>query len=202
MRKEGEGIDIQTNNINWCSADMYKNALLTAGITDAEVRITAPYPVSGTAALTGVYKAYEDITGTTISEDAKSASTQELVVTGNLAEMIGSEDATALINELKLLLDETKNMSDDEVREQIVSIAGDMGYTLTDDEVTQILELVRKLEKLDVSQLQDTIKNALNAAGTVNKVTESISTFGQKVQAFFGKVGRFFSNLFGGSKTE
>ena len=202
VRKEGEGIDIQTNNINWCSADMYKNALLTAGITDAEVRITAPYPVSGTAALTGVYKAYEDITGTTISEDAKSASTQELVVTGNLAEMIGSEDATALINELKLLLDETKNMSDDEVREQIISIAGDMGYTLTDDEVTQILELVRKLEKLDVSQLQDTIKNALNAAGTVNKVTESISTFGQKVQAFFAKVGQFFSNLFGGSKTE
>ena len=42
-------------------------------------------------------------------------------------------------------------MTDDEVREQIVSIAGDMGYTLTDDEVTQILELVRKLEKLDVS---------------------------------------------------
>ena len=42
VRKEGEGIDIQTNNINWCSADMYKNALLTAGITDAEVRITAP----------------------------------------------------------------------------------------------------------------------------------------------------------------
>ena len=116
--------------------------------------------------------------------------------------MIGSEDATALINELKLLLDETKTMSDDEVREQIVSIAGDMGYTLTDDEVTQILELVRKLEKLDVSQLQDTIKNALNAAGTVNKVSESISTFGQKVQAFFAKVGRFFSNLFGGSKTE
>ena len=65
---EGEGLKISTNNINWCTSEMYMNALVTAGITDAEVKVSAPFDVSGTAALTGIYKAYEDITGTTLSE--------------------------------------------------------------------------------------------------------------------------------------
>ena len=33
---------------------MYKNALTTAGITDADVKVTAPFEASGTAALTGI----------------------------------------------------------------------------------------------------------------------------------------------------
>ena len=202
VRKEGEGIDIQTNNIDWCTADMYRNALLTAGITDAEVRVSAPFSVSGTAALTGIYKAYEDITGTTISEQAKDASTQELVVTGDLAQVIGSQDATALINELKLILNETKDMSDEEVRAEITDIASKMGYTLTDEEIAQILSLIRSLEKLDVSQLQQTIQNALGAVDTVNKVNDSLSSFGQKVSAFFSGVADFFRGLFGGGQQQ
>jgi uncharacterized protein YpuA (DUF1002 family) len=202
VRKEGEGIDIQTNNIDWCTADMYRNALLTAGITDAEVRVSAPFSVSGTAALTGIYKAYEDITGTTISEQAKDASTQELVVTGDLAQVIGSEDATALINELKLILNETKDMSDEEVKAEITDIASKMGYTLTDEEIAQILSLIRSLEKLDVSQLQQTIQNALGAVDTVNKVNDSLSSFGQKVSSFFSGIADFFRGLFGGGQQQ
>ena len=50
----GEGLDVSVENITWCTADMYMNAMVTAGITDADVKIVAPYKVSGTAALTGV----------------------------------------------------------------------------------------------------------------------------------------------------
>ena len=100
VRKEGEGIDIQTNNINWCSADMYKNALLDR----RDHRRGSPHHRALPRLRHGgadrrLQSGHEDITGTTISEDAKSASTQELVVTGNLAEMIGSEDATQLIKQ-------------------------------------------------------------------------------------------------------
>ncbi len=42
---------------------MYISALATAGITDARIIVASPFEVSGTAALTGVYKAYEDMTG-------------------------------------------------------------------------------------------------------------------------------------------
>ena len=57
---EGKGLDVTVKNITWCTPDMYMNAMVTAGITDANVRIVAPFNVSGTAALTGIYKAYEE----------------------------------------------------------------------------------------------------------------------------------------------
>ena len=56
-------MDVTTSNITWCTPEMYISALATAGITDAKVVVAAPFEVSGTAALTGVYKAYEDMTG-------------------------------------------------------------------------------------------------------------------------------------------
>ena len=60
---EGEGLQIGTENLTWCTKEMFVNALVTAGITDAKIIVAAPFAVSGTAALTGLYKAYEDITG-------------------------------------------------------------------------------------------------------------------------------------------
>lgn len=192
---EGEGISIDTHNIDWCTADMYKNALITAGITDAEVMITSPYVVSGTAALTGIYKAYEDITGEEISEEEKEASTQELIVTGNLAELIGSDEATQLINELKLILDQTRNMTDEEVAAEISNIAQSLGVSLTDEDILQIIQLVRKLEKLDISNLQESV---LNFMGTVQKMEdagEKISSFGEKIISFFNRLIEFFDRL-------
>jgi hypothetical protein len=59
----GSGMDVSTYNITWCTPAMYMSALATAGITAAKIVVAAPYGVSGTAALTGVYKAYEDMTG-------------------------------------------------------------------------------------------------------------------------------------------
>ena len=106
---EGDGLTVSAENINWCTSQMYINALTTAGIRDARVKVSAPYDVSGTAALTGIYKAYEDITGEKLPELNKEVGTEELVMTGELAELIGSEDATKIINELKKILDETKN---------------------------------------------------------------------------------------------
>ena len=68
---EGKGLDVSTSNISWCTKEMYRNALSTAGIDDAEVIVTSPIQgISGTAALTGVYKAYEDITGTKLDTTA------------------------------------------------------------------------------------------------------------------------------------
>jgi len=193
--EEGEGISINTHNIDWCTADMYKNALITAGITDAEVMITSPYVVSGTAALTGIYKAYEDITGEEITEEEKDASTQELIVTGNLAELIGSDEATQLINELKLILDETRNMSDEEVAAEISKIAQSLGVSLTDSDILQIIDLVRKLEKLDISSLQDSVINIIHAAERIENVNESITGFGAKVINFFKKIIDFFNRM-------
>ena len=183
---EGEGINITIMNINWCTEDMYKNALQTAGITDADVKISAPKPVSGTAALTGIYKAYEDITGEKLDEDAKETAAEELVITGNLAESIGSDEATQLVNELKKILDQTADMTDEELREQIVSIAESINVTLTDEQIQQLIDLVRSLEKLDISGLTDTI----------NSVGEWFQSIGEAISDFFKSVGEWFASLF------
>ena len=73
---EGSGMDVTTSNINWCTAEMYISALATAGITDARIIVASPFEVSGTAALAGIYKAYEDMTGKKLDDLAKLVSTQ------------------------------------------------------------------------------------------------------------------------------
>ncbi len=195
--EEGSGLSIELHNINYCTEDMYINALTTAGISDASVIVSAPFPVSGTGALTGAYKAYEDITGTSLSDLAKAAGAEELVVTGELAEYIGSDDATEMINELKSMLDKTQNMTDDEVRSEIRNLADLYSVSLTNSQIEQVLSLVRKLEGLDADQLQQQLVGIAKAAQTANKATEVASQVYDDVKGFFSAVGGFFSNIFG-----
>ena len=200
LLEEGSGLSIEANNINWCTEQMYINALTTAGITDAKVIVSAPFAVSGTAALTGVYKAYEDITGKSLSDLAKLVGVEELVVTGQLAEYIGSEEAAALINELKNILDITESMSDSDVKKEIKKLADQYNVQVTDSQVDQLLGLCRQMEKLDVAELKEKL---LSITQTVEKavsakqaVTDTISTVTEKVTSFFGNVASFFSGLF------
>lgn len=196
----GTGISVEIHNINYCTEDMYINALTTAGIADAQVIVSAPFPVSGTGALTGAYKAYEDITGNSLSSLAKAAGAEELVVTGELAEYIGSDDATEMINELKSMLDKTQGMTDDEVRTEIKNIADMYNVSLTSAQIDQVLSLVRKLEGLDADQLQEQLVGIAKAAQTANTIGEVTSQVFDDVKGFFSAVGNFFTGVFGGAK--
>ena len=196
----GKGLDVSTSNISWCTKDMYRNALTTAGIDDAQVIVTSPIQgISGTAALTGIYKAYEDITGTKLDTTAKLAGTQELVTTAELADEIGSTDAVTIVNELKEILGETKTMSDDELRAEIQKLADENKIKITDSQIDQLMSLTRQLEKLDTNQLKQKVEEfqstARKLAGAKDKVSKFAASFGDFLQS----VGSFFSGLFGGS---
>ena len=197
---DGSGRNVSTKNINWCTEQMYKNALTTAGITDADVKVTAPFEVSGTAALTGIYKAYEDITGNSLSSLAKMVGAEELIVTGQLAEYIGSDEATALINELKGILDITETMSDADVKKEIKKLADQYNVQVTDEQIEQLLKLCRQLEKLDINQLKEklvSITNTVEKAMTAkDKVAKTVTTITEKVTGFLGSVSKFFAGLF------
>ena len=199
--EKGRGLTVKTNNINWCSDEMYVNALVTAGITDARVMISAPFAVSGTAALTGIYKAYEDITGESLSDAAKDAAASELIITGNLSEVFGNADATQLVKELKKLLTITVDMSDDEVREQIHLIAENLNLTITEEQVEQLLTLCRSLEKLDGEELLSRITSLQETVKTVNTVGTVFEELWSNVKSFFASVGNFLKNLFGGAQS-
>ena len=194
--EEGEGLEVTTSNINWCTSQMYVSALATAGITDAKIVVAAPFEVSGTAALTGVYLAYEDITGEELDEAAKLVSTQELTLTAELAEQIGSYDSVEIVNELKLLLAETKNMTDEELRAEIVSIASDLGVTLTDTQISQLISLCRSLEKLDPDQLKEKVESVQNTIAKLGQAKEKVAGFIEGVKNVWNSVVNFFKNLF------
>lgn len=194
--EEGEGLDVTTSNINWCTSQMYVSALATAGITDAKIIVAAPFEVSGTAALTGVYMAYEDITGETLDETAKLVSTQELTLTAELAEKIGSYDSVEIVNELKLLLGETKNMTDEQLRREIESIASDLGVSLTDTQISQLISLCRSLEKLNPEQLKEKVESVQNTIAKLGQAKETVSNFFEGVKNVWNSLVDFFKGLF------
>ncbi len=186
----GSGLSVTCTNIDWCTGDMYRSALSTAGIRDAEVRVAAPFAVSGTAALTGIYKAYEDITGTYLADAAKTAAADELIVTAQLADQVSGDDAVAIVNELKLILDETELMTDSELHEQIETVASEYGYTLDSSLVDRLTGLCRQLEGLSVSELQS------QAEQFMNSLSGKAEGLGAKIAAFLQRISDFLANLF------
>ncbi|MBQ3879094.1 MAG: DUF1002 domain-containing protein [Oscillospiraceae bacterium] len=192
----GSGLSVRTVNINYCTAEMYESVLSTVGITDAEIIVAAPRPVSGTAALTGIYKAYESLTGRLISEYAKEAGVEELLTTGELAAMLGTEEATEVIVELKKILDVTQHMSDGEVMDAIRSIAEENEIELTDEQIRQILVLLRTLEGLDVEQIRRRAFGLVEAASGWDRFTEGVRHVVVDLGEFFREVAQFLHEAF------
>ena len=192
---EGSGMSVTTSNINWCTGEMYISALATAGITDANIVVAAPFEVSGTAALSGVYKAYEDMTGKKLDDLAKLVSTQELTVTGELAAQIGAMDSTAIVNELKLMLDVTQTMSDDEIRAEIREIASRYNVNLTNTQVEQLLSLCRSWEGLDAESLKARVQDVQNTLQKVSDAKTKVVGFVQGVKKVVDSVSGFFDKI-------
>lgn len=191
----GSGMSVTTSNIVWCTGQMYVSALATAGITDARIVVAAPFEVSGTAALAGVYKAYEDMTGVRLDDLAKLVSTQELTVTGELAQQIGSMDSTSIVGDLKLMLNETKNMSDEEIIGVVREIAGQYNVNLTDTQMRQLVSLCRSLEQLNPDQLRQRVEQV---QGTIQKMSEAktrVVSFAQSVREFMDSVSAFMEKV-------
>ena len=200
LLEEGKGMDVITNNITWCTPEMYISALATAGITDAKIVVASPFEVSGTAALAGVYKAYEDMTGKKLDDIAKLVSTQELTITGQLAAEIGSMDSTFIVNELKLILDQTAKMSDEQIVEQIKLISQRYNVSLSDNQINQLLTLCRSMEKLNpdalkaqVEEIQSTLKKVSDAKTKVVGFVEKTVNVIVSVKSFIDKIADLFA---------
>ena len=195
LLEQGSGLSVETYNISWCTAEMYQNALNTAGVTDAKIIVAAPFEVSGTAALTGIYKAYESITGNTLDEIAKSVGTQELTITGELAEQIGNLDATEIVRSLKEVLGETAQMSDDEIRREIENVSAQFGVKLTDKQVQQLIDLCRSLEGLDADALKNRVVEAQETIRRIGEAKDKAVSFYEKLSRFFQSASGFLDKL-------
>lgn len=155
------GIQVKTANLNYVTPNMIASSLSTSGVTNCQVIAACPFEVSGTGALTGVLMAYEQASGETLDETKKDIATEEMVTTGNLAQSVGQDQASQIINQSKLDVIENDTTDDDEIGEIIENNADAVGATVTQDDIKQITELLKKIaeQQYDIDQMKETLEN-------------------------------------------
>jgi len=200
-RKKGNGLNISTNNITYCTVGMYKNALTTAGITDADIIVAGPKPISGTAALVGIFEAYEAMTGEAVQDNVVDAALNELVVTGELEASIQGltdQEVEEFIAYIKSLIAEKGLTDEKSINEAIDEACDKYGVTLSDGERQKIVDLLLKITSLgiDLSGLVDyaaSLYNSFKNGGSSSGIIASIGNFFGNI---FSAIGEFFKNLF------
>lgn len=200
-RKKGNGLNISTNNITYCTVGMYKNALTTAGITDADIIVAGPKPISGTAALVGIFEAYEAMTGEAVQDNVVDAALNELVVTGELEASIQGltdQEVEEFIAYIKSLIAEKGLTDEKSINEAIDEACDKYGVTLSDDERQKIVDLLLKITSLgiDLSGLVDYAASLYNSFKNGGSSSGIMATIGNFFGNIFSAIGEFFKNLF------
>ncbi|WP_442599648.1 DUF1002 domain-containing protein [Neobacillus sp. D3-1R] len=186
---KGTGLEVETHNINWVTKDMYLNALITAGVKDAKIKVVAPFEVSGTAALTGLIKAYEVSSDEVIPEDVKKVANQEMIETAKLGDKIGAEDAAALMAKIKEEMAKNAPQSDAELRGIIEQAAKELGISLTEEQIQSLMDLFNKMKELNIDWNQ--VGEQLNQAR--EKMTKFLQS--EEGQTFLTKLKDFFVSI-------
>lgn len=193
--KDGDGIDVETKNISYCTSGMYTNALITAGIENADVIVAGPFEITGTAALVGAMKAYSELTGKEISEDSMDAAVNELVITSDMAEGENSEDIEELMAYVKAEVVKRGLNNEDEIGKIIDEAAGQLNITITEDEKKAIISLMKKIGDLDLDldSMKEQAKDLFNKLEDMGIDKEQAKNFFQKI---IDAIQKFFNELF------
>lgn len=189
--EENQGIDIETYNINWVTKEMYTNALVTAGVKDARVKVAAPVNVSGTAALTGIIKAFEDATGSKLEENKKKVANEEIAKTGKLGEDIGKEKASRLIREVKDKIISGKVKDESDIREIVIEITGELNIKLNEQQTEEVVSLMKNISKLNLN-----VKEIENQLQGITKKIDKIAEDNKEVKSFFQRILDFIRQVF------
>ena len=188
-RGKGSGLNISTKNINYCTIGMYKNALATAGLRDADIIVAGPSPISGTAALIGAMKAYSEMTGEPVDEESLDAAMNEIVVTGELSDIIANADdgeVEEFIAYVKQKVLEGGLKDEGSIRKCIEDALKKYDFSMTDDEKNELTNVLLKISKLDIDvdalldqakSLYDQIKHSEDAQGFFARIFQGIRDF-------------------------
>ena len=197
------GINVKTANITWVTSSMVASTLSTAGMTNANAVIAAVFPVSGTGALTGVMKAFEDASGEKLDEDKKELASEELIITGDLGDEIGQDKATGVVNDVKTEVIKNGTSDVTQIADVINNVTNNYNITLTDAQVKQITDLMEKIaaQNYDYDSMKQTLNNVSDVVkDNLQEAGEDVGGSGilDSIGDFFSSIGNWFSNLFGG----
>ena len=100
---------------------------------------------AGTGALTGIQMAYETATGEQLDSTKKELATEEMVVTGNLADEVGKNDATTVMNNSKIQVIKDNVQNVDDIYNIVVNVAQQNNVNLDSDQINKIVELLKQI---------------------------------------------------------
>lgn len=171
------GIQVKVANLTFVTSSMIASTLTTSGVENCNVVAASPIEVSGTGALTGIMMAYETASGETLNEDQKATATEELITTGELADAVGQQEATDLMNEVKGEVIEEGLTDPSEIQDAVNDAAEKYNITLTQEQMDKITALMESISQYDydVKAFKETLDNlAGKEKGFFAKVWESI----------------------------
>lgn len=200
--KAGSGINVKTANLTWLTSSMVASTLATAGLTDADCVVASVFPVSGTGALTGIMKAFEDATGTPLDEDKKELASEELIITGDIGEDIGPDKAAGIVNDIKTEIIKNNTSDTVQIADTIINVTNNYNVSLTAEQQKQLEDLMAKIAQQDYNYNEmkntlDGIKDTIN--DKLDEIGEGVNTgFFDSIKNWFSGIGDWFSGLFGG----
>ena len=128
------GIQVKTANLSWVTSNMIATTLSTSGVVNCEVLAASPFEVSGTGALTGILMAYESAVGTQLDETKKDIATQEMITTTTIANSIGQQLATEIVNDSKMQVIQGNDVTQNDIDIIINNVAEEKNISLTDED--------------------------------------------------------------------
>lgn len=195
LKEKGNGLVVTIvtpENITEVTTEMYANALLTAGVENANVEVASPVKVTGHSALVGIYKAYES-KGEVLDKDRMEVANEELELATELADKEGLSDekVTELLTEIKKMIAEQNPATREEVEKIVQEQLDKMSIELSEQDRQLLIDLFDKMRSLDIDfnhvkqQLEDISKDI---KGKLEKVVGD--------EGFWDSVANFFQNLF------
>ena len=190
-----DGINVKTANLTWVTSSMIASTLTTAGLTSANVIAAAPYAVSGTGALTGVIKAFEDASGEKLDETKKELANEELVTTGDLGDEIGQDKAAGVVNDVKNEVIKEGTSDTTQIADIINNVTNNYNVTLSPEQIRALTALMEKIgaQNYNYNDIKVTLENVkFNINENLAALGENVDTVG-----LFEKIKHWFSNLGG-----
>ncbi len=120
-------------------------------------------------------------------------------------EYLSEHTSSEVADHLRTIFRETETLTDEELRQELNAVTGQLNIKLSDTQLGMLVKLIRKLEKLDVERLRQQAEEWKNNApdwDDLERSLDRLEEIGQQVQdtarevkGFFGKVKEFFQQV-------
>ena len=175
------GIKVRTANLNWVTGNMIATSLSTSGVKNCEVIAACPMEVSGTGALTGIQMAYEKASGEKLDATKTKLANQEIVTPGELADKVGKDQATTVVNQSKMDVIQNDVQNADEIQNIVINVANQNNISVSQDDIDKIVSLLQQIAQQGYNY--DDVKQTLEQvdANTTGASTTSAAETGDSM---------------------